>query len=871
MEVRSFTRFTIFLLLALSVKSAVIGIDFGSEFYKTVVVRPGAPFNIVENTGSDRKTENAITLTDEERLYEKRAVKKSVSYPQTALINSLNLLGLEYSDENIRMLKEDYLYTNEFTEDSRGLIGYNINIPEVDELTNIDMFIEEALTMTLQHARKLSNKAANGVVNDITITVPSYFTINQRTMVKDAAELAGFNVLTLLNENTAAALMYGIDTPNLELPKKVLFVNMGSKDLELSIVKYYNHTTKNVLSTHVIEEAANPNVGGHLFDTQLVRILAERFDNLPERQGKNSIMENPKIIKRLMREVVKVKEILSSNKEAQIKLIEIADNLNLEFTLHRSEFEERIMPIIEKSRQTFLKVLENHPVDTIDDVEILGGGLRVPKVKEFITEMLGGKLLGTHLNPDEAMAFGSAYIAANSSSNYQVKKVYLYQSVPDTVYANITQMGGCKSEHEEDCFFKHLKLYAKEKNVLGQRKTINIEHHIENMNVVLYTVDSDGAENIISKTKIRGVDKIQIFKKDISLKEKYKLVIAFKYDKSGILTIKHASVVSDTKDSHFLNLIENLAGPSPLNAAQKKKIKKRLREADLRDKKLEKLKIIKNEFESLIYSSKEYLQDEDIQPYLKNEDEKIKLLLYLDEEQQWLETTGLTADYDNLKNKVRYLEKKINPIKKRKSQREQLADLIEKYQTKLDKAEKSFERYTRIRKKWLPEDDLEEFKVLLTQAREYFISISEFDNYPKNQKLPFKKSDLDEELKKVTRSLKSIKKIKKAKAEADVESHGELSNPVEDVIPPGVTDNIGIEDIPNDNFEGLQTEDIANDQIKVENIGEDGVPQFSEEQRAKMKEQVSQMRKKEQLKYDVISGKIDPETLSAEEREEIGL
>lgn len=478
----------------------MIGIDFGSEYYKAVLVKPGVPFNIIENTASERKTDNAITLTREERIFEKSAVKKSVSYPQSALLNSLSLLGVEYTEENLKILKEDYLYTNELIEDSRGLVGYQINIPEVDALDNIDMYIEESLVMTLQHAKKLAKKQADGVVNDITITVPSYFTINQRIMLRDVAELAGFKVLTLLNENTAAALMYGIDTQNLEVPKKILFVNMGSKDLELSVVKYSNQTSKEILAVHVVDEAANPNLGGHLFDTELVKILVERFDQLPERDGKESIQDNPKIIRRLMREVPKIKEVLSSNREVPIKIIELEDFLNLEFTLHRSEFEDRIMHIIERSKETFEKILENHPIETIDDVEILGGGLRVPKVKEYISGLLGGRTLGTHMNPDEAMAFGSAYIAANFSSNYQVKRVYLYQSVPQQIFANITQMGGCKNEHQEDCFQKHIRLYNPAKNVLGQKKTINIEHHIEDMDVVLYTIDSEGNEVKVSNT-----------------------------------------------------------------------------------------------------------------------------------------------------------------------------------------------------------------------------------------------------------------------------------------------------------------------------------------------------------------------------------
>jgi hypoxia up-regulated 1 len=491
------------LLLVAVAQCAVIGIDFGSEFYKAVLVKPGAPFSIVENTSSQRKTENAMAFTNEERLFEKNAVSQSVSYPQTAMLRAMGLLGTEYSDETVQRLRDEFLYTNSFTKDARGLVGYQVNIPDDDQLTNIDFFIEEIIAMIFQHAKALAKKQADGAVVDVTITVPSYFTVNQRIMIKDAAELAGFNVLTLLNENTAAALMYGIDTINMQTPHTVLLVNMGASDLELSLVKYdtvkeKSKKAKEILSVHVLDEAATPSVGGHRFDVELVKILAERFDSLPERLGKESVLKDDRIVRRLMREVKRIKEILSANKSVPVKILEIADGLNLDFTLEREEFEAKISDIVKQSKFAFDKILKKYPLDQIDEVEILGGGLRVPMVKDYISELVGGKTLSTHLNPDEAMAFGSAYIAANFSSSYQVKQVYLYQSIPESIYLNITQMEGCESEDREDCFKKHLLLYDEAKNVLGQKKNINIENHIENMDLVMYTIDEDGNENTVS-------------------------------------------------------------------------------------------------------------------------------------------------------------------------------------------------------------------------------------------------------------------------------------------------------------------------------------------------------------------------------------
>ena len=301
-------------------------------------------------------------------------------------MRSLEILGLEYPEnEDDEMLKDLKLtHANDLLKDERGNIGYEVTIPGDKDFVNIEVFTEEILAMTLQHLKKLAKNQGSGLVNDITITVPSYFTINQRQMVLDAAHLAGFNVLNLIHENTAAALMYGIDNKNLEFPHKILMVNMGASNLELSIVSYTkvykngedtkdrNSTSKGTLAVEVIDEASVSNVGGYAFDMEIVKIIADRFDSLPQRSGKTSIMENDKILRRLMKEVPRFKEVLSANKEVPIKLPEIADGIEIDFVLTRAEFEEKIDHIIQKMSKAFEEILKRTSIEEINEVEIIG-------------------------------------------------------------------------------------------------------------------------------------------------------------------------------------------------------------------------------------------------------------------------------------------------------------------------------------------------------------------------------------------------------------------------------------------------------------------------------------------------------------------
>lgn len=137
-------------------------------------------------------------------------------------------------------------------------------------------------------------------------------------MILDAADIAGLSVLQILHENTAAATMFGIDRLDTGKPLNVLFYNMGGMDTEVSIVRYSaiteKATNKSYEHIEVVAEAYDRELGGSDFDLVLLDIIAERFNSLKERQGKPDIRTNPRAVKRLLKEVIKIKDVLSANK-----------------------------------------------------------------------------------------------------------------------------------------------------------------------------------------------------------------------------------------------------------------------------------------------------------------------------------------------------------------------------------------------------------------------------------------------------------------------------------------------------------------------------------------------------------------------------
>jgi molecular chaperone DnaK (HSP70) len=148
----------------------------------------------------------------------------------------------------------------------------------------------------------------------------------------------------LVHENTAAATMFGIDRLDRNKSLTVLFYNMGATDTEVSIVRYstVNEMPQNKTVEHIeiLSEAWDENLGGSDFDKVLINMIAERFNALKERQGKLDVRENPKVIKRLLKEVNKLKDILSANKQVVVKLGELADYVSLNTIIERKEFED---------------------------------------------------------------------------------------------------------------------------------------------------------------------------------------------------------------------------------------------------------------------------------------------------------------------------------------------------------------------------------------------------------------------------------------------------------------------------------------------------------------------------------------------------
>ena len=189
----------------------------------------------------------------------------------------------------------------------------------------------ELASMILAHAKKLAETKAQSQIQDIVLTVPQHYDMNQWVMMQEAAELANLWVLAMVHQNTAAALAHGVDRLDDE-EYIVMFINLGATSFELSLVKFYTtlkDDEKKIETIEVIDEENVQGHGGWSFDIALVELMADHFNAQANRKGMDDVRNKPRAMRRLIKEVSNIKDVLSANKEVNVKIPELSDYIDL--------------------------------------------------------------------------------------------------------------------------------------------------------------------------------------------------------------------------------------------------------------------------------------------------------------------------------------------------------------------------------------------------------------------------------------------------------------------------------------------------------------------------------------------------------------
>mmetsp|Transcript_27864 Transcript_27864/g.84105 ORF Transcript_27864/g.84105 Transcript_27864/m.84105 type:complete len:794 (+) Transcript_27864:157-2538(+) len=410
----------------------VIGIDLGSADSYVAYVCKGT-IDTVQNEVSQRKTPTLVGFTDRERLLGDTALSQIKSNVKNTCRNFKHLLGQKLNSPGVE--QEQFWATCRLEQDADGYAGCSVNYkgePVVFSATTIT-------AMFLTKLKDITEAWCQGTVADVVIGVPSYFTDFQRKALLDAAEIAGINVLRVMNEHTATALEYGYFRTNnfdLEKPMTVAFCQMGHTVFSVAIVQF----VRGKLS--VLCEKSDK-VGGRDMDECLIRTFAEQF----RKKTGCDVLSNKKAMFKLEDAVTKTKKILSANSESSISCECLMEDQDFGSSIDRADFLEMCKPMMKKVSDVLeaAKVASGLTVSSIDAVEICGGASRVPWVKEMCSKAFGGKELSTTMNADECVARGCALQAAMLSPFYKVREFKVEDTAPFPVslgWKSIPTAGG---------------------------------------------------------------------------------------------------------------------------------------------------------------------------------------------------------------------------------------------------------------------------------------------------------------------------------------------------------------------------------------------------------------------------------------------
>lgn len=395
----------------------IIGIDLGTT-NSCVAVMDGDKPRVIENAEGTRTTPSIIAYTDGETLVGQSAKRQAVTNPENTLYAIKRLIGRKFKDKVVQ--KDAGMVPYKIIEADNGDAWVQVNDKK--------MAAPQVSAEILKKMKKTAEDFLGEEVKEAVITVPAYFNDSQRQATKDAGRIAGLDVKRIINEPTAAALAYGMDKERGDRTVAVYDLGGGTFDISIiEIAEVDGEHTFEVLSTN-----GDTFLGGEDFDMRVIEYLAEEF----KKESGIDLKGDALAMQRLKEAGEKAKIELSSSSQTDVNLPYITADAtgpkHLNIMLTRAKLEALVEDLVSRTLEPVKQSLKDAGVSTseIDDVILVGGQTRMPKVQEAVSEFFG-KDARKDVNPDEAVAVGAAIQGAVLGGD--VKDVLLLDVTPLTL------------------------------------------------------------------------------------------------------------------------------------------------------------------------------------------------------------------------------------------------------------------------------------------------------------------------------------------------------------------------------------------------------------------------------------------------------
>jgi molecular chaperone DnaK (HSP70) len=413
---------------------SVVGFDFGNDSCYISVARQGG-IETIANDYSMRATPSYVAFSEKQRIMGVSAKSSHMTNVDKTFYGFKNLLGLMCNDPAVT--EETSRLPFPISNEPNGTIGFRI-----DFMGKSKVLTPEQVTASLfTKLKEIAENALNTKINDVVISVPSFFNDSQRRALLDSAKMSGLNVLKLMNETTATALAYGIykqDLPESDKPaRNVIFVDCGHTSTQVAACSFNKGKLTILSSSHEL-------IGGRNYDEALANYFMDDFAG----KYKIDVRTNKKAKLKLLTEVEKLKKQMSANTNKMPLNIEcFMNDIDVKGVVDRAAFEEMIAPMVKKIEGSLEECLRTSGLkkEEIYSVEVVGGSSRIPCIKDAIERILG-KTASTTLNSDEAISRGCALQCAILSPIFKVREF----SVTDVQPFPIKLVWGGPNAKKED-------------------------------------------------------------------------------------------------------------------------------------------------------------------------------------------------------------------------------------------------------------------------------------------------------------------------------------------------------------------------------------------------------------------------------------